>query len=168
MLSPWQKFGSNLNGGDNMARERGVFKLIWKSFISSLKPRFGRGKLIGEDYYGTKYYEEEIRSSARKRPPRYFVPVNKDDFEQELPAEWEAWLRYRRKDPPTREEIDTNYQLAMMKKTNAAKLLENRLKNEGTRELPTVSTQSDNPGKFPIYEDYKNFGSNYEPKDSYK
>lgn len=153
-----------------MAKERGVMRIIWNSFVSSLKPRFARRKLMGEDYYGTKYYEEEIRYSARKRPPRYFVPTSKDNFEQDLPAEWEAWLRYRRKDPPTREEIEANYQLAITKKENAAKLpKESRSKNEDTRDLATSSvTQSDNPGNFPVYKDYQDFGDNYKPKDSYK
>ncbi|XP_024875101.1 NADH dehydrogenase [ubiquinone] 1 alpha subcomplex assembly factor 2 [Temnothorax curvispinosus] len=154
-----------------MAKERGVMKMLWNSFVSSLKPRFARRKLIGEDYYGTKYYEEEIRYSARKRPPRYFVPVNKEDFEQERPGEWEAWLRYRRKEPPTREEIETNYQLAMTKKENAARLLqENRPKSEDTRDLPVTSstTQADVPGNFPVYKDYKDFGQDYKPKDAYK
>ncbi|XP_072766761.1 NADH dehydrogenase [ubiquinone] 1 alpha subcomplex assembly factor 2 [Anoplolepis gracilipes] len=154
-----------------MAKERGVIKMIWNSFISSLKPRFTRRKLMGEDYYGTKYYEQDIRNSSRPRPPRYFVPVNKDDFEQEIPAEWEAWLRYRRKDPPTQEEIEANYQLAMTKKENAAKLLEkNYSKNEASKDLPVQPSvsQTTNPGSFPVYEDYKSHGSNYEPKDSYK
>ncbi|KAG5309081.1 NDUF2 factor, partial [Pseudoatta argentina] len=152
----------------NMAKDRGVLKIIWNSFVSSLKPRFARRKLIGEDYFGTKYYEEDIRYSVRKRPPRYFIPVNKEDFEQELPAEWEAWLRYRRKEPPTREEIEANYQLAITKKKNAAKLLnENRSKNDTTN-LPTSSTTQTTPGNFPVYEDIKGFGSDYKPKDSYK
>lgn len=153
-----------------MAKERGVIKLIWNSFISSLKPRFARRKLMGEDYYGTKYYEEDIRNSRRTKPPRYFVPVNKDDFEQELPGEWESWLRYRRKDPPTREEIEANYKLAMTKKENAAKLLEeNYSKNETSQDLPAKPSASQStPGDFPVYEEYKGFGKNYEPKDSYK
>ncbi|KYN32683.1 hypothetical protein ALC56_12962 [Trachymyrmex septentrionalis] len=151
-----------------MAKERGVLKIIWNSIVSSLKPRFARRKLIGEDYFGTKYYQEDILSSSRKRPPRYFVPVNKENFEQELPAEWEAWLRYRRKEPPTREEIEANYQLAITKKENAAKLLnENRSKNDNTN-LPTSSTTQTTPGNFPVYEDMKGFGSDYKPKDSYK
>ncbi|KYM96096.1 PREDICTED: mimitin, mitochondrial isoform X2 [Cyphomyrmex costatus] len=151
-----------------MAKERGVLKIMWNSFVSSLKPRFARRKLIGEDYYGTKYYEEDIRYSARKRPPRSFVPVNKDDFEQELPAEWEAWLRYRRKEPPTREEIEANYQLTMIKKENAVKLLKNRSENDDTINLPTTSATQTTPGNFPVYEDYKSFNSDYKPKDSYK
>ncbi|XP_028044569.1 NADH dehydrogenase [ubiquinone] 1 alpha subcomplex assembly factor 2 isoform X2 [Monomorium pharaonis] len=152
-----------------MAKERGVLRILWNSFVSSLKPRFARRKLIGKDYYGTKYYEEEILSSARKRPPRYFVPVNKDDFEQELPAEWEAWLRYRRKEPPTQEEIEKNYQLAMTKKNATKRLQGNCSKSEDNADLPVSSTsQAANPGNFPVYEDYKGFGNNYKPKDSYK
>lgn len=154
-----------------MARERGIFKMIWNNFISSLTPRFARRKLVGEDYYGTKYYEEDIRNSRRSKAPRYFIPVNKDNFQQELPAEWESWLRYRRRDPPTREEVEANYQLAMTKKENATKLLEeNYLKNETSKDLPAQpsASQPSNSGNFPLYEEYKDFGQNYTPKDSYK
>ncbi|XP_032674616.1 NADH dehydrogenase [ubiquinone] 1 alpha subcomplex assembly factor 2 [Odontomachus brunneus] len=146
-----------------MAKERGVMKILWNSFISSLKPRFFRRKLIGEDYYGTKYYEEEIRTSSRKKSARSFEPVNKDDFMQELPAEWESWLRHRRKEPPTREEVEANYRLAMTKKENSAALQE---KYSQSKELSTQSTQS-TTSSFPVYEDYKNFGSSYKPKSEY-
>ncbi|XP_011686671.1 PREDICTED: mimitin, mitochondrial [Wasmannia auropunctata] len=152
-----------------MAKERGVMQILWKTFLSAMKPRFARRKLMGEDYYGTRYYEEEIRYSARKRPPRYFVPVNKDDFEQELPAEWEAWLRYRRKEPPTREEVEANYQVAQAKKENAAKLTAGSRSESGdAKSLPAPSASQTTSGNFPIYEDYKEFGSGYKPKDSYK
>lgn len=148
-----------------MAKERGVLKILWNSIISSMKPRFARRKLMGEDYYGTKYYEEEIRYSSRKRPPRYFVPINKDDFTQELPAEWEAWLRYRRKEVPTQEEVEANYQLAITKKQNAIILEKKYSKNEMIKELPVSSTsQPTTPGNFPVYEEYKNYGSDYKPK----
>ncbi|KAK9890266.1 hypothetical protein WA026_010376 [Henosepilachna vigintioctopunctata] len=36
----------------------------------------------------------------------------KDDFMQEVPPEWEAWLRGRRREPPDEEEVLTN--LAIM------------------------------------------------------
>lgn len=148
-----------------MSKERGVFRLIWNNFISSLKPRFARRKLVGEDHYGTKYYEEDIKHSIRRRSPRYFEPVNKDDFEQELPAEWEAWLRYRRKDPPTQEEIRVNYQLSITKKQNAKLLKEQYSKND--IDLDSSISQS-TPGNFPVYEEYKNAGRDYKPKDAYK
>ncbi|EZA59878.1 Mimitin, mitochondrial [Ooceraea biroi] len=152
-----------------MPKERRFFVMIWNNFIASLKPRAIQRKLIGEDYYGTKYYEEPPRPAHPNRPPRSFVPVNKEDFEQELPAEWEAWLRHRRKNPPTREEIEANYQLAMTKKQNAAKLADT-YSNVATETLPTQSTSSQptNPGNYPTYQEYKDYGKDYKPKDPYK
>lgn len=143
--------------------------MIWRDFVASLMPR-SRRKLIGEDYYGTKYYEEPPRASNPQRPPRYFVPVTKNDFEQEMPAEWESWLRYRRKDPPTQEEIESNYQLAITKKKNAEMLAEKYSSEAANGDLPVRSTasQSTLPGNFPTYPDYKHFGKNYRPKDPYK
>ena len=86
-----------------MARkERGLFRMIFRDFLNSVTPRISKRICVGEDYMGTKYYEiTETKVSIHKKPNRYFVPKEKDDFEQELPAEWEAWLRGRRKVPPT-------------------------------------------------------------------
>lgn len=53
---------------------------------------------------------------------RWFDPAVKDDFQQEIPAEWEAWLRYRRAQPPTEDEIKSSYALMMLKKKNAQAL----------------------------------------------
>jgi len=148
-----------------MAKERGIFKLIWKNFIASFIPR-ARRNLIGEDYYGTKYYEEQPRSSNPNRSLRYFEPINKENFEQELPAEWEAWLRHRRREPPTQEEIESNYKLAITKKQNAIKLL-NEYSSKTNGDLPArfTSPQGTTPGNYPIYTDYKNFGRDYKTKD---
>ncbi|XP_060825298.1 NADH dehydrogenase [ubiquinone] 1 alpha subcomplex assembly factor 2 [Bombus pascuorum] len=137
-------------------KERGLFQIIFKNFIASFKPT--RHKLIGEDYYGTKYYEIENPRSRRKNSPRYFVPVNKDDDTQEVPVEWEAWLRYRRKDPPTREEIEKNYQLQMIKKQNAAEIEA----KYGLQKVKQTSEETHTP--FPVYEEYKNYGQDYKIK----
>lgn len=93
-----------------MAKERGLFRIIFRDFIRSLTPKSIKHTCIGTDYNGTKYFEitQEIKSQ-HKKPNRYFVPVNKDDFEQEMPAEWEAWLRGRRKLPPTEEEVSLKF-----------------------------------------------------------
>ncbi|XP_071865979.1 uncharacterized protein [Bombus fervidus] len=137
-------------------KERSLLQIFLKNFIASFKPT--RHKLIGEDYYGTKYYEIENPRSRRKNLPRYFVPVNKDDDTQELPVEWEAWLRYRRKDPPTREEIEKNYQLQMIKKQNAAEI-------EAKYALQKVKQTSEGEyTPFPVYEEYKNYGQDYKVK----
>lgn len=80
--------------------------MIFKEFVRSITPKSIKHKCVGIDYNGTKYFEitQEIKS-IHKKPNRYFIPVNKEDFEQEMPAEWEAWLRGRRKLPPTENEV---------------------------------------------------------------
>lgn len=76
---------------------RSIFSMIYKNFIASFKPRQINGNLMGEDYFGNKYYEIPANPAIGKRKPsRYFTPVDKEDFEQERTAEWDAWLRYRR------------------------------------------------------------------------
>ncbi|KZC10508.1 hypothetical protein WN55_01945 [Dufourea novaeangliae] len=109
-------------------KERGVMKLIWKHFVASLKPNFNRPKLIGTDYF--------------------------DDHEQEIPAEWESWLRYRRTEPPTIEEIETNYQIAKLKKENAAKIAAKFANSKS--ETPQLLNAKKGQQSFPTYEEYKN------------
>lgn len=142
-------------------KERGVMQLIWKYFVSSLRP-MTKQKLIGEDYNGTKYYEIPAQSNFRKKANRYFVPVNKDDFDQELPVEWESWLRYRRIDPPTKEEIEINYQIAMTKKQNALQI-KAKYSSSGS-EASELQVQKKGQESFPTYEEYKNHGENYKIK----
>ncbi|XP_076254069.1 NADH dehydrogenase [ubiquinone] 1 alpha subcomplex assembly factor 2 isoform X2 [Rhynchophorus ferrugineus] len=84
------------------------------------KPRQFRGNHMGTDYFGNKYYEIPVNaSSARSKPSRWFEPPEKDNFQQEMPAEWEAWLRGRRKVPPTEEELKRNLAIMQLKKKNA-------------------------------------------------
>lgn len=81
-----------------MSGGRSVLKFIWKNFISSLRPRQLRGTFIGEDYFGNKYYEKAPNPGiGKRRAERWFVPSgDREDFERELTAEWESWLRGRR------------------------------------------------------------------------
>lgn len=143
-------------------KERGVFQLIWKNFYASLRPN-KKPILMGEDFYGTKYYEVAPRADSSKRPSRYFVPVNKDDHEQEIPAEWEAWLRNRRKEPPTEEEVIQNYQLAMTKKNNAAQI-EAKYSSTNSEVPSVVAEKKKGYESFPQYEEYKDQGRNYKIK----
>ncbi|XP_043503662.1 NADH dehydrogenase [ubiquinone] 1 alpha subcomplex assembly factor 2 [Polistes fuscatus] len=134
-------------------RQRGLFQMIFRDFLASIKPTFNRPKLMGEDYYGTKYYEVAVKATSKKKlPSRYFKSIN-DDFEQELPAEWEAWLRYRRKEPPTFEEIEKNYKIAMIKKMNAEKI---EAANKEQKALNETGLPVEESGykSFPVYEEY--------------
>ncbi|XP_076630000.1 uncharacterized protein LOC143346114 [Colletes latitarsis] len=135
--------------------ERGVIQILWKCFVGSLRLKEPTAKLIGEDFYGTKYYEKPLPSnSVKKRPSRYFEPVDKDTgFDQEIPAEWEAWLRFRRINPPTKEEVEENYRIAMSKKENAA-LIEAKYAHTKT-DLPELPVNTKTQTSYPSYKEYE-------------
>lgn len=146
-----------------MARnERGVISMIFRDFIKSLTSKTGDAKLIGEDFYGTKYYETPPRAGSYKRAARHFEPVTENNYEQEMPAEWEAWLRHRRREAPTKEEVEENYRIILMKRENAAKLLETHSGKEVAKLTPPKYGEI--PGNFPAYEEYHNYGKTYKPK----
>lgn len=135
---------------------RGLFQIIYKHFVDSFKPRRLTGDLIGKDYLGNKYYETPRRAdSERTKPARYFEPAERDNFEQEMPAEWEAWLRYRRREPPSESEVLKNLAMIQTKKKNAAEL--DRVV-EASRPPITEATQVSGL-KFPVYEEYKEAGA---------
>lgn len=145
-----------------MVKERGAIVQVWRAFVASLKPKGSQRKFIGEDYNGTKYYED---SGAPSKRGRMFTPVDPENFMQEMPAEWESWLRYRRHEPPTNEEIKASYNLIMQKKSNAAQLeikhaAEMKEKyGDKTKVLEGVKNK-----EFPTYDDYENYGQNYHVK----
>ncbi|KAI4497410.1 hypothetical protein M0802_007421 [Mischocyttarus mexicanus] len=146
-------------------RQRGIFQMIFRDFLASIKPTFNRPKLMGEDFYGTKYYEKALdKTSKKKLPSRYFESIN-DNFEQEIPAEWEAWLRFRRKEPPTNEEVEANYKISMIKKMNAAKI---EAANKELKALNEPEIPVEKPGykSFPVYEEYSSKSVDYEQQTS--
>lgn len=136
--------------------KRDILKIIFQNFINSFRPRQIRGNFMGEDYYGNKYYEIPANPRSGKRnPSRWFEPKDKEAFDQELTAEWEAWLRYRREEPPTREELIQNLQIMEMKKVNAAKLDEKYAKLRGETTMEISPPKEKTIGTFPQYDDYE-------------
>ncbi|XP_046746684.1 NADH dehydrogenase [ubiquinone] 1 alpha subcomplex assembly factor 2 [Diprion similis] len=132
---------------------RGVIQTIWKHFTESLKVRRFKGDLVGTDHFGTKYYETPLHATTSKtKPPRYFEPVDKDDFQQEVPAEWEAWLRYRRKEPPSEAEVLKNLALMKTKKTNATEL---ERVVEASRSSKSKTAPLPEAIGFPTYKEYE-------------
>lgn len=81
-----------------MSGGRSIFQFIWKNFVNSIRPRQTKGNLMGEDYFGNKYYEIPANPRiGKRRHERWFEPSNdRDAFDRELTAEWESWLRGRR------------------------------------------------------------------------
>lgn len=64
---------------------------------------------IGQDKCGNKYFEVEAPAHQWRKSQRFF---KRDDLDEStyavdlanVPPIWDAWLRYRRKDPPSEEE----------------------------------------------------------------
>ncbi|XP_055904429.1 NADH dehydrogenase [ubiquinone] 1 alpha subcomplex assembly factor 2 [Eupeodes corollae] len=137
---------------------RDILKIIFQNFFNSFKPRQISGNYMGEDYFGNKYFEIPANPSIGKRKPsRWFEPADKEAFDQEMTAEWEAWLRFRREEPPTREELVRNLQIIELKKRNAAELdkihgtsEERKTKSEiGFESFPKYSEYESIPGQDP-------------------
>lgn len=131
---------------------RGLIAAIVKNFVNSLKPKGGKGVYKGDDYFGNTYYEIPADPSRGKRlAQRWIKPAGEMETDQEkMPAEWDAWLRNRRVDPPTEEELKRNMAISMMKKENAAKTAEKEGKTLNTGETMSGHSEMSN---FPIYED---------------
>ncbi|XP_055530159.1 NADH dehydrogenase [ubiquinone] 1 alpha subcomplex assembly factor 2 [Wyeomyia smithii] len=132
---------------------RSVIKMIFTNFFNSLKPRQYKGNYVGEDYFGNKYYEIPANPSlGQRRNQRWFEPTEKEAYGQEITAEWEAWLRGRRKQPPTVEELTQNLAIMKMKERNAADLEKKYGKPKDAAELEKRTTGI---GSFPDYEEYE-------------
>lgn len=68
---------------------RNIIKTIFVNFIRSFRPKRIKGDLKGEDYFGNKYFEIPADpQSGKRRAERWFQPVQKDNYGQELPGEW--------------------------------------------------------------------------------
>lgn len=100
-----------------MPSERRLWKMVLDNFLKSLKFK-AKEKPIGSDAQGNKYFETPADpQGGRRMPRRWFVPV---DVDTGVPTpEWSQWLRGRRAEPPTNEEIAYNESISNMKKVNA-------------------------------------------------
>lgn len=117
-----------------MPEQKRLVMIMWETFKQSLRrtPRTAQfGEYKGEDYMGNKYYELSARPDVgRRKPSRWFESKNKD-LMQEIPIEWESWLRNRRDNVPTNEEIIRNRAISEMKKKNDEKS-KNKKHDSGT------------------------------------
>ncbi|KAF0297304.1 NADH dehydrogenase [ubiquinone] 1 alpha subcomplex assembly factor 2 [Amphibalanus amphitrite] len=131
-----------------MPAERNVLAILFRNFLKSITPNRPSGNLVGSDHFGNKYYEAPADPSRGKRHPRRWIDPAGQQFDQEMPAEWEAWLRRRRAQPPTDDEVARNRAIMELKKINAAKLAEQR----GEVIEPA---KPERPSAFPVWEEYE-------------
>lgn len=139
--------------------QRDLLKIIFQNFMKSIRPREFTGTFRGTDLYGNKYFEKVADPSVgRRKPSRYFVPPKKSDFMNEVSPEWEAWLRGRRNDAPTEEELQYNKAFMEMKQQKAKAIDEGLVKPEPQQVLEAKRGVE----SFPTY------GDEYEVSAGYK
>ena len=104
---------------------RRVYWNIFQNILKTFKIRkvYARGNYVGCDQYGNKFYENPAEDGMRsKLPRRSFEPAEEMKFDVDnMSAEWDSWLRHKRHDPPTIEELKYNMHIAEQKKENAGK-----------------------------------------------
>ncbi|XP_077142023.1 NADH dehydrogenase [ubiquinone] 1 alpha subcomplex assembly factor 2 isoform X2 [Ranitomeya variabilis] len=116
---------------------------------------------MGTDLYGNKYYyvpEQRTWTGQAIRARRMVDPVQKKEYLFEtghIPTEWEAWIRGKRKDPPTNEEILKNEQLRKEISAKGEQLLkiDDAMSHaEGKHAVESVRTQIKGHASAPVYE----------------
>lgn len=128
-----------------------VFNNFIKSF-RSLKAQH-KGDFKGQDNFGNKYYEIPADPQrGRRKTARWFEPPEKDNYGQEISGEWESWLRGRRTEPPTEEEVARNLAIAALKKKNAA-LLEGKADIQRGHKIEIQDEKG--IGSFPKYDEFE-------------
>ncbi|NWS41610.1 NDUF2 factor, partial [Probosciger aterrimus] len=104
---------------------------------------FGPDKeLVGTDQFGNKYYrvpKHETRAGQIIQERRFVEPINRQAYQYEtgdFPTEWEAWIRKKRKNPPTIEEILKNesYREEMKQKIKDVSEKDKLLQAQGYKE----------------------------------
>ncbi|XP_002733657.1 NADH dehydrogenase [ubiquinone] 1 alpha subcomplex assembly factor 2-like [Saccoglossus kowalevskii] len=99
--------------------------------MNFLRSLFGSGRaakyvkqFVGSDHLGNKYYEIQSRTTAfgGQRKARRLVELSTKFHEYEpdsIPIEWDSWIRRKRDNPPTMEEVFGREKNTEIRKTRA-------------------------------------------------
>jgi len=76
---------------------------LWGSFLQLFRTdELKWGKLVGEDKFGNKYYENNAYFVGRNRWVYYSDKNAGWDYDaSQIPAEWHRWMHYIGDEPPT-------------------------------------------------------------------
>ncbi|KAM6105672.1 LOW QUALITY PROTEIN: NADH dehydrogenase [ubiquinone] 1 alpha subcomplex assembly factor 2 [Pterocles gutturalis] len=138
----------------------------------------GLKELVGTDQFGNKYYRlprHQTRAGQIIPERRFVEAINRQPYQYEMghfPTEWEAWIRKKRDDPPTIEEILKNehYRQEMKQKIKDAsekdKLLQ--AKEQGGLVAAPVRTHVKGHASAPYYgtepsQDPTSTANNFQP-----
>lgn len=98
-----------------------ALKLFWNQRATIGKETV---KLVGQDHQGNKYFEA-IRPNNSRPVQRYFERPKVESFDDvvdaaHVPPSWDAWLRFRRQEPPSAEEVNESEEYYRMQQEMAA------------------------------------------------
>ncbi|XP_029640994.2 NADH dehydrogenase [ubiquinone] 1 alpha subcomplex assembly factor 2 isoform X1 [Octopus sinensis] len=128
-------------------------KWLWGLFKNSLYSVRQQKRIIGNDYFGNVYYEKEANPSRNLKGARWVERADGDQMTPpDMPVEWEAWIRGKRQNPPTEEEIQRNY-AKMMKTIHRAKELEQKYASASPKFEENVLPRTRR--EFPEYPEYE-------------
>lgn len=147
--------------------QRDLLKIIFQNFLKSLRPRQFTGTYMGTDLFGNKYFEIAADpAGGRRKTARYFEPPEKNDFEHEQSPEWESWLRGRRNDPPSMDEMQKNESFKLMKQKKAQAIGAGSVKQSSDPDNNLMVEAKRGPESFPTYGDEYEVSAGYKSKDS--
>ncbi|CAJ1068992.1 NADH dehydrogenase 1 alpha subcomplex assembly factor 2 [Labrus bergylta] [Xyrichtys novacula] len=135
---------------------------------------------VGTDHFGNKYYiipEQKTWTGRLVRAKRIIEAANPAEFEYtvgSIPTEWDAWIRGRRKEPPSIEELLKNESYRKQIKLKAkeveekdlalqAKEYEEGLVATPTRTLATGHAASTSFGKQEFSEEPTSTANTFQP-----
>lgn len=126
-------------GYEKLVRTREIVKHnggLKKSFLKLyLTSTLKKGRLVGADKYGNKYYENPYYFMGRSRWVEYAEYKNFDYDASQVPPEWFGWLHYRTDAAP--------YEDAVKLHSNYKWMLDHSENHTGTKDsyMPYSSTK---------------------------
>ncbi|KAK7490393.1 hypothetical protein BaRGS_00018372 [Batillaria attramentaria] len=146
-----------------MSRSAGLFARVWQGIRGAFGAREQAARFVGEDHLGNRYYEKDPDQKRGRRGSRWVEARDAAEgdmtFMPEVPSEWDSWLRRRRDNPPTQEELDRNYAMMIRTQQRAKELERNegKLPVDEVPEAPYTETVTEESfkSKFPKYEDFE-------------
>lgn len=140
-----------------MSRQ-GIVGKIWRNIKHTIRVTRTPETCVGQDENGTKFYERVPDQAKGVKPLRRIEAADGDTWNApEVSPEWLAWLRYKRDDPPSPEEIEKNRIQSLRVQRRAMELERARQGEKSTERLnlnPPKPNES-NRRPFPKYEDYE-------------
>lgn len=112
-------------------------------------------RLVGTDLHGNKYYET-IREG--KKPKREMITNLKpmQYTPDMMPMEWEAWIRRKRDDPPTHEELLAQQRRIHTIKERARQVEEKDKEQQALEQKPPQLVAQVGHASTPLYESLDN------------